>query len=94
VAIGRDPGGRIVFLEKGSQSAGLEHILLKKGQFAQRGVGEDQVADYVLTAVTKGKVVNMQRTRPIYEFQWNGATHRLAVTVGDNGFIVGANPVG
>jgi hypothetical protein len=94
VAIGRDPGGRIVFLEKGSPSAGLEHILLKKSQFAHRGVGEDQLADYVLTAVTKGKVVNMQRTRPIYEFQCNGATHRLAVTVGDNGFIVGANPVG
>jgi len=94
VAIDRDPSGRIVFLETGSPSAGLEHILLRKSQFSQRGVGEDQVADYVLTAVTKGKVVGMQRTRPIYEFQWNGATHRLAVTVGDNGFIVGANPVG
>jgi hypothetical protein len=94
VAIGRDPGGRIVFLETGSPSAGLEHILLKKHQFAQRGVGEDQVADYVFTAVTKGKVVGMQNTRPVYEFQWNGATHRVAVTVGDNGFIVGANPVG
>lgn len=94
VAIGRDPGGRIVFLETGSPSAGLEHILQKQRQFAQRGVGQDQVADYVLTAVTKGKVVGMQRTRPIYEFEWNGATHRLAVTVGDNGFIVGANPVG
>jgi hypothetical protein len=94
VAIGRDPDGRIVFLETGSPSAGLEHILQKQGQFAQRGVGQDQVADYVLTAVTKGKVVGMQRTRPIYEFQWNGTTHRLAVTVGDNGYIVGANPVG
>jgi hypothetical protein len=94
VAIGRDPNGRIVFLETGSPSAGLEHILQKQGQYAQRGVGQDQVADYVLTAVTKGKVVGMQNTRPIYEFQWNGATHRLAVTVGDNGFIVGANPVG
>jgi hypothetical protein len=94
VAIGRDPSGRVVFLETGSPSAGLQHILLKKAQFAQRGVSEDQVADYVLSAVTKGKVVGMQRTRPIYEFQWNGATHRLAVTVGDNGFIVGANPVG
>jgi hypothetical protein len=52
------------------------------------------VADDVLTAVTKGKVVNMQRTRPIHEFQWNGATHRLAVIVGDNGFVVGADPVG
>lgn len=94
VAIGRDPDGRIVFLETGSPSAGLEHILQKQRQFAQRGVGQDQVADYVLTAVTKGKVVGMQRTRPIYEFQWNGTTHRLAVTVGDNGYIVGANPVG
>jgi hypothetical protein len=94
VPIGRDPDGRIVFLETGSPSAGLEHILQKQGQFAQRGVGQDQVADYVLTAVTKGKVVGMQRTRPIYEFQWNGTTHRLAVTVGDNGYIVGANPVG
>ena len=94
VAIGRDPDGRIVFLETGSPSAGLEHILQKQGQFAQRGVGQDQVADYVLTAVTKGKVVGMQRTRPIYEFQWNGTTHRLAVTVGDNGYIVGASPVG
>ena len=94
VAIGRDPDGRIVFLETGSPSAGLEHILQKQRQFAQRGVGQDQVADYVLTAVTKGKVVGMQRTRPIYEFQWNGTTHRLAVTVGDNGYIVGANPIG
>jgi hypothetical protein len=93
VAIGRDPGGRIVFLETGSPSAGLEHILLKKTQYAKQGVGEDHVAEYVFTAVTKGRVVGMQRTRPIYEFQWNGATHRLAVDVGDNGFIVGANPV-
>ena len=52
------------------------------------------MADYVFTAVTKGKVVGMQNTRPVYELQWNGATQRVAVTVGDNGFIVGANPVG
>jgi filamentous hemagglutinin len=94
VAIDRDPSGRIVFLETGNPNAGLEHILRKKHQFSQPGVGENQVADYVFTAVTKGKVVGMQRTRPVYEFQWNGGTHRLAVTVGNNGFIVGANPVG
>jgi hypothetical protein len=70
VAIGRDPGGRIVFPETGSPSAGLEHILLKKTQYAKQGVGEDHVAEYVFTAVTS-----------------------LAVDVGDNGLIVGANPV-
>jgi hypothetical protein len=52
------------------------------------------VAEFVFTAVTEGRVVGMQRTRPIYELQWSGATHRLAVDVGDNGFIVGANLVG
>ncbi|ASA57894.1 hypothetical protein [Vibrio gazogenes] len=30
--------------------------------------------------------------RPIYEYQFNGQTHRTAITVGNNGFIVGANP--
>jgi hypothetical protein len=45
VAIGPDPDGRIVFLETGSPSAGLEHILQKQGQFALRGVGQDQLAD-------------------------------------------------
>ena len=49
MAIGHDPGGRIVVLETGSPSAGREHILQKQRQFAQRGVGQDQVADYVLT---------------------------------------------
>jgi hypothetical protein len=59
-------------LETGSPSAGLRHVLQKQCQAAQRGVGQDQVAAYVLTAVTNGKVVGMQRTRPIHEFQWNG----------------------
>jgi hypothetical protein len=36
----------------------------------------------------------MQRTRPIYEVVVDGRTYRVAVSVGDNGFIVGANPVG
>ena len=35
-----------------------------------------------------------QRTRPIYEVVFGGREIRVAVTVGDNGFIVGANPVG
>ena len=30
----------------------------------------------------------------VYEVEYNGETKRIAVTVGSNGFIVGANPVG
>ncbi len=29
-----------------------------------------------------------------YEFVYAGAIRRVAVTVSDNGFIVGANPIG
>ena len=28
----------------------------------------------------------------IYEFTYNGELHKVAVTVGNNGFVVGANP--
>ncbi|MBC1368358.1 hypothetical protein HB790_08970 [Listeria welshimeri] len=31
--------------------------------------------------------------RPIYEVIYNGKKYRVAITVGKNGFIVGANPV-
>jgi hypothetical protein len=42
-----------------------------------------------------GKVVGQQRDagRPIYELMYNGVLRHVAITVGDNGFVVGANLV-
>ena len=34
----------------------------------------------------------MQGSRPIYEFTYNGTRQRVAITVSNNGYIVGANP--
>ncbi|MBG8845324.1 hypothetical protein FOG17_04705 [Neisseria meningitidis] len=48
--------------------------------------------NYLMTAVKNGQIVGMQRTRPIYEFTYNGTKHRVAIDIGNNGFIVGANP--
>jgi hypothetical protein len=45
-----------------------------------------------MTAVLTGHQVGVQGTRPVYEFVFGGETHRMSVTVGSNGFIVGANP--
>jgi hypothetical protein len=56
-----------------------------------------RVPGFIMDAVTQGKVVGYQGRgtgRPIYELDYNGSTQRGAVTVGSNGFIVGANPVG
>ena len=96
----RKINGKTVWLETGTASgpkpAGLAHITADHGKdFANKGISENQIPDALFAALDKGKVVGYQGKgtgRPIYEFQYNGKTHRAAITVGDNGFIVGANP--
>ncbi len=54
------------------------------------------VPDAVIAAVTKGQFLGYQGTieprREIYEVIFNRQTQYIAVTVSDNGYIVGANP--
>lgn len=102
VRVAKDRTGRIVFLEKGRKSAettrpaGLAHILEEHGDdFARVGVPEAEVPDLVMRAVTEGKVVGTQGRppgRPIHEITHKGKRLHIAVTVGSNGYIVGANP--
>ncbi|MBS9390268.1 MAG: hypothetical protein HEQ33_15810 [Dolichospermum sp. WA123] len=94
-SIAQTPDGKIVFLEKGTSEAGLQHILEEhSSQFAGQGIEADQIPDAIITAVIEGKIVGYQRRkkRPIYEVNFNGKTHYISVTVSDNGYIVGANP--
>ncbi|GAA6623180.1 hypothetical protein [Scytonema sp. NUACC26] len=68
-----------------------EHYL----QFTQQGIELDQIPDAVITAVTEGKIIGYQgkrKTRAIYEITFNGKTQYIAVTISNNGYIVGANP--
>jgi len=58
----------------------------------KRGICHDEIADVVMTAVIRGKIVGCQRNRPIYELMYKGKKQYIAITIGDNGFIVGANP--
>ncbi|GIM94222.1 eCIS core domain-containing protein [Paractinoplanes toevensis] len=96
--IGKDPSGKIIFLEKGNSRAGLQHILERHAQdFANVGVPADKVGRLVFEAVVSGQVVGTTgrtRPRPVYEVVFEGQTYRVTVTVAVNGFIVGANPVG
>lgn len=99
VGITRDANGKIVWLEQGhlgKRASGYAHIVKEhSANFAEIGITD--IPDYLLTAVSKGKIVGVQATtnatpRPIYEFLYNGDWHYVAITVGDNGYIVGANP--
>ncbi|MEN2666676.1 T7SS effector LXG polymorphic toxin [Listeria aquatica] len=88
---------KIVWLEKGNSSAGFEHILIEHGeQFVKQGISKVELPDFLMSALEKGKVIGYQgrgKGRPIYEVIYNGEMRRVAITVGKNGFIVGANPV-
>ncbi|WP_246698669.1 MULTISPECIES: hemagglutinin repeat-containing protein [unclassified Rhizobium] len=98
VATGRAPNGQIVFLETGTSNAGLQHIIEAHAtDFANIGVSRSQIPSVVMQAVTEGNIVGYQGSgtgRPIYQTTINGQPQRIAVTVGNNGFIVGANPAG
>lgn len=97
VTITKTADGKLVWLENGSETAGLKHIIKEHGtDFANKGIAQDQIPDYITKALSDGKVVEYQGRgtgRPIYEFTYNGTMQRVAITTGSNGFIVGANPV-
>jgi hypothetical protein len=96
VKIAKQADGKIVFLEEGNTKAGLQHILEEhSSDFADQGIEAEQIPDAIITALTEGKIIGYQgrkKTRIIYEVNFNSKTHYIAVTVSDNGYIVGANP--
>ena len=97
VDIRRLAGGSIAFLEKGNARAGLQHIIQRHADdFAKKGIPEVQIPNAIFEALTNGKVVATSGTgrnvRSIYEFIFNGQTHRIGVGIADNGFIVTAFP--
>ena len=92
VAIVKTSNGRIVWLEKGNSKAGLEHIMQHADQFVAKGISKEKISDFIMYAVQHGKIIGMQRTRAVYEVVYEGKRQRVAISIGDNGFIVGANP--
>lgn len=97
LAITKTPDGQLVWLEYGKLDAGYLHILDRHAaDFQKQGISPTEIPDYLMTAVSQGKIVDTQGKkvppRYIYEFTYKGQTHRVAIDVGSNGFIVGANP--
>lgn len=99
IGIMKNKDGKIVWLEKGhlgNNPSGLAHILdAHESNFNDKGIKTSDIPDFILSAVSEGKIVGYQGKgtgRPIYEIEYNGETQLVAVTVGSNGYIVGANP--
>ncbi|MGB8843102.1 MAG: hypothetical protein WCC64_18765 [Aliidongia sp.] len=95
IATGRNADGQVIFLETGNSNAGLQHIIDEHGaQFSDAGIPENKIPEVVIQAVTEGKIVGYQGSgtgRPIYQITVGGVPRKIAVTIGDSGYIVGAN---
>ncbi|GIG59576.1 hypothetical protein Lfu02_39480 [Longispora fulva] len=98
IGVARNAEGKIVFLETGSSNGGLVHIMEEHGtDFVAKGLSAEQIPDFVLKAATEGTIIGYQGKgtgRPIFQVLYNGKTWTVAVSVGSNGFIVGANLTG
>ena len=97
MAVTRTPEGKVVWLETGNVGAGMQHILDRHTKdFIGQGIQPTEIPNYLMTAVSTGKVVATQGKkvppRVVYEFIWKGETRRVALDIGSNGFIVSANP--
>jgi Domain of unknown function (DUF4157)/Pre-toxin TG len=92
IKIAKDNSRKIIYLETGNSKAGLQHIILRHGdEFINAGIKLEEIPDLIMDTVIKGKQIGMQGTRPIYEVVFNGTKRQVAVTISDNGFVVGAN---
>ncbi|MCP2168755.1 hypothetical protein [Goodfellowiella coeruleoviolacea] len=95
IRIGRDQRGRIVWLEEGTPKSGARHILAEDrvGDFERCGVRQEDILDVVFRAVTVGRPVGVRgRGRVVHALTHQGRSIMVAVSVGDNGYLVGANP--
>lgn len=98
VMVAKTQPDKLAWLEKGNETAGLEHIINRHGdQFLQKGITAESIPSFLKTAIEKGRIVENQgkfhsQPRVIYEVDYNGETIKVAITISDNGYIVGANP--
>ncbi|MEA4824345.1 MAG: hypothetical protein VB111_09570 [Clostridiaceae bacterium] len=81
--------GRIIWLEEG----GLKHILERHAsQFTDINIATSDIPSVIMQALQVGDYVNMQGTREIYRIFYKGKERYIAISVSNNGYIVGANP--
>ena len=85
--------GKLLWLEKGSPSAGLEHILDHTDDLIAKGVNVDNIPVFIKNDLINQNAINIGRNAkgPYADYIYNNQTFRLAY--GDNGYIVSLYPI-
>ncbi|APU19504.1 hypothetical protein [Actinoalloteichus sp. GBA129-24] len=92
----RHRNGHLVWLEAGSERAGLRHILRPKreGNFEDKGISADCIVDLIFAGIDRGTLVGyIGEDREVYDVEFDGRVQRVAVAIADNGFIITAHPM-
>jgi filamentous hemagglutinin len=97
IRIGKNPSGKIIFLETGkggARGSGLLHILENhREDFLNRGIAEEQIPDVIITAISEGIIIGIQgKSRMIYQVKIDEILQYISLEVSHNGYIVSANP--
>ncbi|MGL5034973.1 MAG: hypothetical protein ACRC6M_14355 [Microcystaceae cyanobacterium] len=101
IAVEQLSDGRIVFLEEGNignRGSGLKHILERhEADFYNKGISKEDIPILLMSGILQNQVVGWRGKRqprqPIYEIIFKERVYYVAITISNNGYIVGANPV-
>jgi SPP1 gp7 family putative phage head morphogenesis protein len=89
------PDGKLIWLEDGGAGSGWTHIQSKASDFEGRGVNPERLESLIRESLVRGRPIGPQSPkgdRIIYEVEFDGQVQYVGITVGSNGFVVGANP--
>lgn len=99
VFITKDGTGQTVWLEKGGQTTGMQHIISRHANdFANKhSIAKSGIANHLETVFQRGKVEYSRVTRQNggYErlYSYNDRYYLLS-GIGNNGYIISAYPIG
>ena len=95
-----DKSGQLIWLEKGNDNAGLNHILKKHSDdfFAKHNVSKDNIASHINEIVTNGnieyaRVTKRGNRKGIEKLYSHNGKYYLLTGAGTNGFMVSAYPI-
>ncbi len=94
---GLDDAQALAKYGEGASGRGFRHILEEHASHFTKpkyGIAEEDIKDFIMEAIRQGNYIPEARgNRPAYRVNFKGKDYVVGITVGDDGFIVGANPL-
>jgi hypothetical protein len=90
----RDTDGRLLWLEKGNEGAGLEHIINRHvDDFGRQSIAEEDIPQFIHDMIANHEPIKTgaNQAGPYSEYLIDGREYRLVF--GTNGFIVTFYPL-